>query len=96
MKRPKIVRPPYYLFAYSPTSGEVAVGHTLEAQPAEVPTHDDLASQLNEPGLIHGYAYRIDNGWRVTDVDHRPIADPHAKVRVPEELSRIEGKGEVK
>lgn len=92
MKRRKIVRPPYYLFVYSPATGEVTIGHTLEAHPAEVPTHADLASELNEPGLLHGYAYRINNGWRLTDVDHRPITDAHAKVRVPEELSRIEAK----
>lgn len=87
-----IKRPPYYRFCYSPASGDVALSHNQEAKPADLPTHADLAAQLNEPDLLHGYAYRINNGWRLTDWEHRPVTDPHAKMSVAGELSRVEGK----
>jgi hypothetical protein len=42
--------------------------------------------KVPHPERIHGYAYRINDGWRITDWEHRPVGDPHVKELVRKEL----------
>jgi hypothetical protein len=40
----------------------------------------------HHPETIHGYAYRIHGGWRITDDEHRPVKDPHVVEKVVKAL----------
>lgn len=64
----------YYRWAFDPQSGTVNLGHNEEGEPSEVQYHSDLATH---PDMMHGYAYRIGGGWRLTDWEHKPVADPY-------------------
>jgi hypothetical protein len=80
--------PLYYRWVFSPASGEVTLAHNLEDDPK---LHGDLARERNEPGLVHGYAYRIGGGWRLTDWEHRPVEDPYVVAQVMRKLRDEEG-----
>jgi hypothetical protein len=80
--------PLYYRWVFSPASGEVTLAHNLDDDPK---LHGDLAREQNEPGLVHGYAYRIGGGWRLTDWEHRPVEDPYVVAQVMRKLRDEEG-----
>lgn len=84
------VKPIYYRFTYSPTTGDVDLSHNHEAHPAAIPTHGDMAAKRPEPDLICGYAYRIGNGFRLTDAEDRPILDPHLTQEVMKHIAQAE------
>lgn len=81
--------PLYYRWAFSPDSGETALAHNHEDHPAKVKGHGDLAGILNRPNLVHGFAYRVPGGWRLTDWDHQPVDDTFVVSRV---LDALRGK----
>lgn len=75
----------YYVWVFDPQTGEVDV-HDGESSSLDVPSHDDLARANPHEDRVHGYAYRIINGWRVTDWDDKPLEDPFIKRAVTEAL----------
>lgn len=68
-------RPMYYRWVYSPTKG-VTLGSNGDDHPALVPYHQGLGGVVDGQDLMHGYAYRIGNGWRLTDYEHKAVEDP--------------------
>lgn len=79
--------PLYYRWALSPDTGEIEISHNQEGHPAEVDYHKGLAQRLNRPNLVHGYAYRIPGGYRITDWEHRPVDDPFVIAQVTRKLT---------
>lgn len=71
--------PIYWLFAFDPQNGVAHVEHNEGRPRANALTHTDLKQKVPAtPGLepVLGYAYKIRGGYRLTDQDHNPIADP--------------------
>lgn len=85
-----MTKPLFYLWVFHPQTAHVTLTHDWEGHPAHTKTHGDLARELNEPNLYHGYAYRIKGGWRVTDYDHKPVEDPFVKAKVVGALGHAE------
>jgi hypothetical protein len=84
------LKPIYYRFAYSPTTGEVSLSHNHEGHPAEITFHSQMAEQRPEADLVFGYAYRLDNGWKVTNEKHGPETDVHIRVAVEKAIEHRE------
>jgi hypothetical protein len=85
------VNPSYYLFAFSPQTAKVHLMHDHEGHPADTKTHTDFASHVGEPDLVHGYAYPIHGGWRLTNIEHDPLGDPYVAHKVVEALRAQSG-----
>lgn len=77
---------------YSPSSGEVSLSHNHEGHPAMIRFHADMAKERTEHDVEPGYAFKLDNGWKVTDQDFKPVADPHRMVAVENAISELESK----
>lgn len=56
--------------------------------------HSDMAKERPEPDIEPGYAFKLDNGWKVTDQDFKPVVDPHRMVAVENAISKLEGRNE--
>jgi len=80
--------PPYYLWVFDPTTGKVITEHNEGVDPLSVHTHEDLARLVSHPSRIHGYAYRIKGGWRITDWEHKPVNDPYVVREVVNSLDQ--------
>lgn len=78
----------YTLWVFDPQDGEVEV-YDEEGHPLDIPGHEDLAKKHPNPNRIHGYAYRIVNGWRITDWEHNPIEDRFVLRQVQEALKSL-------
>jgi hypothetical protein len=74
--------PVYYRFCFSPSDGQVRLSHNNEGHPAHIRMHSDLAAEANEHGCVHGYAFRVHDGYRVFDFKHNPLVDPFIRERV--------------
>lgn len=85
----KVKHPTYYRFAYSPTTDEVVLGHNLEARHIDIPLHGDMAAHMPPP-IVMGYAYRIKNGWRIVNAEHKALDDPHVRELVLHALADAE------
>ncbi len=85
----------YYRWAMRPSDGEVLLAHNHEDHPALTRTHLNLAQEINEPNTFHGYAYRIDGGWRLHDYDHKPISDPFVRAQVAKAIHDKENPSEM-
>ncbi len=81
--------PLYYRWVYSPTKG-VTLGSNQDDHPALVPYHQGLGGQADGQSLLHGYAYRIGNGWRLTMYDHKAVEDPFVVNQVVRTLNNEE------
>jgi hypothetical protein len=57
------------------------------------PMTDDVTIDEGKTGEDHGFAYRIDGGWRILDSDHKKVKDFHIFPRILEALKG--GKEEV-
>lgn len=75
--------PLYYRWAFDPFTGQVNLGHNEDGLPSEIEYHQDLAPG---PKSVHGYAYPIGGGWRLTDWEHKPVADPYVFASVMRSL----------
>ena len=82
--------PVYWRWVFSPSDGQVRLSHNDEGHPANVRTHADLASEANEHGCVHGYAFRVHGGYRVLDYSHNTFVDPFIRARVKEAIQHAE------
>lgn len=78
--------PTYWLWVFDPQEDKIILEHNEDRHPARHITHRDLAEHVSHPDRIHGYAYRIHGGWRITEDDHGPVDDPHVKHLVSQAL----------
>lgn len=78
--------PIYYLWVFDPVEDKVHVEHNEGRHRADHRDHSHLAERVPHPDRIHGFAYHIKNGWRITDWEHRPVEDPHVVELVRKEL----------
>ncbi len=85
--KPKTI---YYRYVYSPSTGDVTLSHNHEAGPADIRFHSDMAEERPEKDLEAGYAFKLDNGWKVTDDDFKPTDDPHRLMEVENAIARYE------
>jgi hypothetical protein len=76
------LEPDHYLWTYDPSDAKVYVGHDRGRHPAHYLTHETLAPNVKHEGAIHGYAYPIEGGFRVTDWDHDEVKDPFVVKRI--------------
>jgi hypothetical protein len=84
------LKPVYYRWTYSPSTGEVSLSHNHEGHPADIEFHAQMAEQRQEADLVFGYAYRLDNGWKVTNDKHGPENDVHLRVAVEKAIENRE------
>ena len=84
--RPLAEGPVYHLWVFNPEDGKVTLEHNEDRHRAHTKTHDDLAQEVAHPQRVHGYAYKIEDGYRITDRDHHPVEDPYIAHRVLETL----------
>jgi hypothetical protein len=78
--------PLYWLWVFDPHEDKVHLEHNEDRHPADHIDHSHLASRTPHPDRVHGYAYRIKGGFRVTDWEHRPVDDPHVRQLVERAL----------
>lgn len=78
--------PTYWLWVFDPQEDKIILEHNEDRHPAHHITHKDLAELVPHPDRIHGYAYRIHGGWRITEDDHGAVDDPHVKHLVVQAL----------
>ena len=69
-------RPPYFLWVFDPTDGDVRVTHNQGRPPANALTHLTMAPDVVHPERLQGYAYPIKDGWRLTNDEHKKLEDP--------------------
>lgn len=81
--------PLYYRWVFTPSGVELS--HNDDEHPANLQFHQDLGSEVNEQSMVHGYVYRIHNGWRLTDWEHRPLTDPYVVKQVVDAINNEEG-----
>jgi hypothetical protein len=74
--------PVYHFWVFHPEDDSVSIHHNRGKHPAEHVTHGQLRKVHHHPETIHGYAYKIHGGWRITDDEHRPVNDPHVVEKV--------------
>ena len=74
--------PMFYVWCFSPRSGEVSFTHALEGHALDNRTLGTLANEANDQNAMTGYAAKIERGWRVTDNDGKPLTDPFVKRQV--------------
>jgi hypothetical protein len=80
--------PTYHLWVFHPEDDSVSIHHHSGKHPAEHTTHGQLRQVHHHPETIHGYAYRIKGGWRISDDEHRPVKDPHVVEKVIQALRK--------
>lgn len=79
-------RPLYYLWTFDPHEAKVHIDHNESKHPARHITHDELAPHVKEP--LHGFAYSIKGGWRITNDDHKAVEDPYIIRKVEQALAK--------
>jgi hypothetical protein len=81
--------PIYFLWVFDPHNDKVIIEHNEGRHPANHVDHRDLAEKVPHPERIHGYAYRIKSGWRITDYEHKPVDDSHVFHLVHQGLNKL-------
>jgi hypothetical protein len=67
--------PIYYSWVFDYRTGEVHLSDDHHKERRHKNHHKDLSDRVGHPEKLHGYAYRIRDGWRLTDIDHGKITD---------------------
>lgn len=80
--------PIYFLWIFDPQKDETILEHNEGRHTAEHVDHQELARRVPHPERVHGYAYKIKDGWRITDWEHRPVDDPHIQSSVRRALRK--------
>ena len=86
---PKVARlngPLYHLWVFNPEDGSVLIETPHEKPRSEHRYHVELGKDVQHPDRVHGYAYAIRGGWRITDWEHRPVEDPFIRHAVARKL----------
>lgn len=88
--------PEYHLWVYNPQDDSVLIETPADKPRIEQRYHAELAEDVPHPNRVHGYAYPLRDGWRITDWEHHPVEDPHIKTVVrrtldQEKISRPKG-----
>lgn len=78
------IAPVYYRWSFGPKTG-VTLSHNESKIDALMNYRDGATSDS-----VDGYAYRIGNGWRLTDQEHRPVEDPYVVSQVVRKLQNFE------
>lgn len=84
--------PGHYSWVFDPRDAKVHLSddHTKERRHQD--HHHGLAEKAgHHPARIHGYAYRIHGGWRITDWDHK-VVDPFVAKEVIKTIRSSEGR----
>lgn len=76
----------YYLWVFDPENDRVVLEHNYGKHRAEHVDHAELGRRVTHPDRVHGYAYKIVGGWRITTYEHGPVDDPHVKQKVKDAL----------
>lgn len=84
--------PMYHLWVFNPEDGSVLIETPEDKKRVEQRYHAELAEDVPHPDRVHGYAYVIRGGWRITDWEHRPIEDPYIRNTVARALDGKEQK----
>lgn len=69
--------PIYWLWVYDPHEDKVHLEHNEGRHRADHIDHSHLALRVPHPDRVHGFAYRIRGGFRITTWEHRPVEDSH-------------------
>src|SRR3954470_19228437 len=78
--------PVYFLWVFDPHEDKVILEHNEDRHPADAVDHGHLAERVPHPDRVHGFAYRIVGGWRITTDAHKPVDDVHIKELVRKSL----------
>lgn len=81
----------HYRWTYDEDSGDVELVHNDEKRRAETEYHLDVAQRHPGQHLRHGFADRIEGGWRITDWESKAEKDQHTKQKVIEAIREREG-----
>lgn len=81
-------RPIYYLWTWDPEEDKIHMDHNEDRQYADYLTHETLAPSVHHPDKVHGYAYSIKGGWRITDDSHKEV-DKHISHLVWKALEKL-------
>lgn len=79
-------RPIYYLWTFDPVTTKVHMDHNEDRHPAHALTHSTLAPEVTHPDTVHGFAYSIEGGWRITNDEHKEVKDPYVVRKVMDKL----------
>lgn len=79
-------RPVYVLWTFDPDTAEVYMDHNEDKHPAHHVTHTTLAPHVHHPEAVHGFAYSIEGGWRITNDEHSEVKDPYVVRKVVQKL----------
>lgn len=64
----------HYAWVFDPQQGTVQLSDDHKRERRHRGHHTELADAVNRhPNRVHGYAYRLHNGWRITDWEHKPV-----------------------
>jgi hypothetical protein len=78
--------PIYWLWVYDPHEDKVHLEHNEGKHRADYVDHGKLAERIPHPDRVHGFAYKIRDGFRITTWEHRPVDDPHVLQQVERAL----------
>ncbi len=77
----------YHVWVLDPQTGSVHLSDDHDKPRRHKGHHDELAKKVgHHPDRVHGYAYKIRGGWRITDWEHKPV-DRYVAKKVIEALS---------
>lgn len=66
--------PLYYTWVFDPVKAEVHISEDHDRPLRHQRDHGELAEKVNHhPDRVHGVAYRIRRGWRISDWEHKPV-----------------------
>lgn len=81
-------RPIYVLWTFDPVTTKVHMDHNEDRHPAHALTHSTLAPEVTHPDTVHGFAYSIQGGWRITNDEDKEVKDPYVVRKVVDKLHK--------
>lgn len=66
-----------YLWKYDPVENEVHIEPGEADHPADFPTFETMAQHVHHPDKMQGYAFPIEDGYRITDDMGKKVEDPY-------------------
>lgn len=88
---PKSKKVLYYLWTYGANTGKVLLDTDDSRPRKDHRYHEHMGEDHEDTDLIHGYAYRIKDGWRITDIEHNSLDDGHIKLEIIRAIRKREG-----